>query len=348
MCWILAGIISVECIAYVWIVSQQFGIAGLDRCPICASEDAEEPIAPVCSPMINTVMIHDTVVTTRLVERDAYRSGIRGVGSVWVVTLETRSDRRERMRILLGSLGIHPKLVKAIGRRELIHPAPAAAHAQTTPPADGRWWEESEALTGWRTKIDVEQSLGNYCPECNTEEARLKAYGAIGCWQSHLRLMSEICRSNDTALVFEDDIDVPTDIVPMIEDLVGRVLPRDWLILKLDHRGYDKIGKVYRPPDVRYMTGFTGTTGYVVTPEAACLLKESLDRSVPAKAVDIWIGHILRDAGLFPRSFVLVPGVIYHDDRPGSDIRKGTTKWEPLQNGAAARVVALMEFKLKY
>jgi GR25 family glycosyltransferase involved in LPS biosynthesis len=121
-----------------------------------------------------------------------------GFDHIYVLNLENRTDRRERMTRLGNTLGIDLEFFKATSIADIVDP--------------------KYTFVNQNGKKHAEMGIG-FTPY-KSANLGINGPGELACWQSHLRLWLDILdKGYETALIFEDDIDLDVDIKAIMADV---------------------------------------------------------------------------------------------------------------------------------
>jgi glycosyl transferase family 25 len=129
-------------------------------------------------------------------------------------------------------------------------------------------------------------------------ENKAKRPGVMGCFYSHYRLWEKCVELNETICVFEDDVEIHRELIPVeFEDV---------LVITLGARKSEKYKQyLYNPtgaPTAEYYhnSSMPGTTGYLITPQGANKLLDAYkhtflasDNAMNTMVVDIKIHNYL-------------------------------------------------------
>lgn len=127
---------------------------------------------------------------------------------------------------------------------------------------------------------------------------KAKRPGVMGCFYSHYRLWKKCLELNETICVFEDDVEIHRELIP--------VEFTDVLIITLGARKSEKYKQYLTDPtgepqaEIYYNSAMPGTTGYLISPQGAKKLldtyKETFlasDNAMNTMIVDIKIHNYL-------------------------------------------------------
>jgi glycosyl transferase family 25 len=128
-------------------------------------------------------------------------------------------------------------------------------------------FERFEAVLG----LDMPEWVRPYFLNAQGDIISTLLRGEIGCYASHLVLLSRIAASANPALVLEDDVDLPDDLSELL-NATDR-LPVGWDIIRLSSpykRGYVALSRLTsRYGIVRFKNISGSTAAYLITPRGA-------------------------------------------------------------------------------
>ncbi|KLO17550.1 hypothetical protein SCHPADRAFT_821194 [Schizopora paradoxa] len=182
---------------------------------------------------------------------------------------------------------------------------------------------------------------------------KILSRGMVACWYSHLQVLRKLALSLSTtvaydddwdgregvAIVFEDDIDVESDIERRLKDMWSD-LPKDWDMLFLGHCWSDEsVNPPVSPSSPIHLSNAPKCThAYAVSPRGAhrLLLHLTYPPFAFSRALDQAFAHLIRSGRI--NAYSVVPSiVIQRKERNDSDIwatSEGSTWRETLQHSA--------------
>lgn len=184
----------------------------------------------------------------------------------YLINLESRPDRLERMSSILTGAGIEFEVFPAIDGRKLKSANGVLQFVDGTPAYDP----------------DHSTRLG-YRP--------LSPSG-VGCYLSHLEVWRKAAKSNDGwALVLEDDLNIDPSVGPILKNIPG--IEKGWDFIKLSALGKVPYVQLFPLTENHFISlllrGSTGMQGYCISAQGARkLLSKALPITLP---VDTFIDH---------------------------------------------------------
>lgn len=187
----------------------------------------------------------------------ASRNEVLGVAvKIYVISLQSRTDRREQMELLRESLGLRwtyvegmdidnevvDKIMSSVRSIRAANSSDSSFIWPESQPSSNEWispWSP-EFLTPHEPVDSAEpmlcatqnNTIARHDPELQLPEYRFLTHGRIACWYSHLSVIQSIANdpnlnATDSAIVLEDDVDMERDIQDRLEYLWD-FLPVDW------------------------------------------------------------------------------------------------------------------------
>lgn len=188
------------------------------------------------------------------------------MNKTYLINLESRPDRLERMSPILSGVGIEFEVFPAIDGRKLIHENGVLQFANSIP------------------AYDPDHSIGlGYRPLSPSE---------VGCYLSHLDVWRKVAKSNSGwALVLEDDLNIDANIGSIIQHIPD--INKGWDYIKLSALGKVPYIELFPLTENHSLSlllrGSTGMQAYCISPRGA---RKLIEKALPiALPVDTFIDH---------------------------------------------------------
>ncbi|KAF9490281.1 hypothetical protein BDN71DRAFT_200392 [Pleurotus eryngii] len=298
---------------------------------------------------------------------DGHENTLRIAAQLFVISLPRRTDRREQMDFLRGSLGLHWTYIDALDAEDPLVDALLDRVRRSrliNSNSSVLQWPESpheplfEAdVTDW---IDPDSSPltcaleDNIIPpySADTPQHLILTRSRIACWHSHLTAIRQIAMSTSQypSVILEDDIDMERDIRDRLHS-IWHLLPEDWDIVFLGHCWSDEshypllehprwqIFPSHSPLNqtrIHPSNAPKCTHAYALSKKGARRLWSHLSYSPFAysRAIDQAFAWLIVSGRL--QSYSIVPSLVVQRKIEGSDIVTGTkgSRWkDSLYNG---------------
>ncbi|CAJ0580927.1 unnamed protein product, partial [Mesorhabditis spiculigera] len=180
-----------------------------------------------------------------------------GFDQIYVINLEKRTEKRERVEKVLDNLGVEYQIFRA--------------------------FEGDQLVNNKSIKINY---MKNYKDPFH--QRTMKA-GEVGCFMSHLKIWEEVVANKlEKVIVFEDDIRVSNGGIQRIEELVDdlKKSKMPWDLIYLGRKLNDPNQKEFWVPENRHLTtiGYSyWTLGYMISYKGARKLLDAkpLEQMIP-------------------------------------------------------------------
>ncbi|KDQ30174.1 hypothetical protein PLEOSDRAFT_1101179 [Pleurotus ostreatus PC15] len=180
---------------------------------------------------------------------DGHESTLRIASQLFVISLLRRTDRREQMDFLRGSLGLHWTYIDALDAEDpLVDSLLDRVRRSRLINGNSSILQWPESLHESLSEADVTNSSDSDSSPltCALEDNIIPPYSAdtpqhllltrsrIACWHSHLTAIRQIAMSTSQypSVILEDDIDMERDIRDRLHS-IWHLLPEDWDIVFL-------------------------------------------------------------------------------------------------------------------
>ena len=148
--------------------------------------------------------------------------------------------------------------------------------------------------------------------------------GIVGCALSHIKILKDCVKHNNTVVVLEDDVELVDDFESQVLKLVEKMKQTEWDLIYLGHTARPNISqpsekgcfKRNTSDSIRYSLG--GTGGYMVNPSGATRLLEFIEKNGMTNAIDT-VQQLFADHG---NVFYVNPRIVLFDVDEDTDIQK--------------------------
>eukprot|EP00727_Mastigamoeba_balamuthi_P004645 m51a1_g14179 hypothetical protein (312) ;mRNA; f:50712-51835 len=249
---------------------------------------------------------------------DAARA-LPGVDHVYVVGLERRPDRRSRMGVLMGFLGIPYEYVLA---------------------TDGRVVERLIAQ-GKLSELDYPGIKFNISQQLRSMHKKDGPAG-IGCLHTGLRVLLDIASKDWVALVLEDDVDFEIDIANRTKYIMSHA-PSDWDIIRFGHclekRGQHVGGPFHRSTRLWCTHAMAFNGAKAANKLLSYINRPVLERAVWDKMLDIAVleKHVAVSYSVWP------PVVVQTLNQKGDIPTSGPKKMQKLDRSATEQLKSILD-----
>jgi GR25 family glycosyltransferase involved in LPS biosynthesis len=148
--------------------------------------------------------------------------------------------------------------------------------------------------------------------------------GIVGCALSHIKLLKDCVKHNNTVIILEDDVELVDDFESQVLKLVEKMKQTEWDLIYLGHtlrpgvKQPENAGCFKRNTrdSIRYSLG--GTGGYIVNCKGAKRLLDFIEKNGMTNAIDT-VQQLFSDHG---NVFYLNPCIVLFEVNTDTDIQK--------------------------
>ncbi len=261
------------------------------------------------------VLITNGIIAFRSQEKDhpVSASSIPAISKVWIINLQSRSERMEFMSRQMRNLKIPFERFEAFDFGN---------------GSDSKTLEASQRLHP-NTKINL-KLVGEELSK-PVDYTMAQSWGAVGCWQSHLQIFMEIAYGSSSQypgpfLILEDDVKVTTSINKYLNhDYLNKILPNNWEMIYFDYLGLkchdEHSSKHYIIHEEFCKINFTyATGGYVIRNKEVALKLIEAGNTAHLSIADKYTNPLFQTERI--HAYAILEKVIHQLPRAfGSDIR---------------------------